>query len=1570
MTEIRPGCLKCSLTVALVVCTFFVGSGARANGGSSGAFASASAYAGAGASALSSASAFGGAGDFPGAYDGHKGIRSYDSISFSHDNDANRGTKSYGVVPGHGADGDGIKSSDHGYNKNDCSKCKWENDDYWEHDEPEEEGDENDGDECDDGQYRPDGTRHRGAGGPDRGHKSGSRPSGVHKTGPIDAYVDDGPKDGRPAGSIGGVNYPVPTTGYAAPTGGFATGNTPKPGSGWNTPFAYTTLKPGYAGATAGAYGTTSGSWPNWNRGTTPGGFASSSKPTWDSSGPAGNFVTTPKPRNWDIGSGAPTGGQPFSQKPWNTGFDNAPTASTSRPGQGWNTGFDNTPTTDFSQKPAPGWSTGRGPTGNFGVTPKSEPNGNSGFDSSSAGGLPFSRKPGGTPWNTGYDGTSFGTTPKPGQSWNAPSGGKPEPSSNLNYGTKSIGTTGCPRPDSSCTQGIQGPVKLGATPIDIDRTKSGESPSGISSAVSQTGSGISSPNSYGNPKENQNWPYGQPGTAQSTNAYAGASVTSGIGSTPHGEVPNFGKKDHPFFNKPAGTQTPYSGIDQAHPNTSGGTYSPGSVSDYNKPGRENTWPSNVANTFGTTKRPFGGNTFSSRKLPGSPIGSGVYDYPGVTKPSYGSGITSSSLNTGQPASGSSTWHSPGTTASHGFPGSTTGFDTTKSPFGHTNIPGPASLGSSYSGTGLKQPGFNGASSSASATAGAGAFGTFPSTPYITETTPRYEGALGYPGVKSSPGNTGSTYGIAPHGTHSYAGTGAWSGKQPGSGSQTWPGEQPGSGATSGVHLGTVTDTWPGKQPGGGSGPWPSKKPGDGSSTWPGGQPESVSATWPTRQPGSGTGSWPSGRPGDGSGVTPGRHPGTSDTWPGKQPGSSSGPWPSKKPGDGSSTWPGGQPGSVSATWPTRQPDSGVGSWPSGRPGDGSGVTPGGHPGTSDTWPGKLPGGSSGPWPSKKPGDGSSTWPGGQPGSVSATWPTRQPGSGTGSWPSGRPGDGSEVTPGGHPETSDTWPEKQSGGNNRPWPNVKPGDGSSTWPGGQPGSVSATWPTRHPDSGTGSWPSGKPEDGSSATSGSYPGVGSGIGPSKQPSDGNRAWPSKQPEDGSGTWPGISGCSSVNCGGSIGPYGESSNCGGGNYNCEGSCTGRDNNAPMTHGPCGETVSGPSGVNKTYYPAGTGDGHVPDIGNIYGSAPSFNSGIGAYPGTNRGCRSGDNSCNQGANVIPKGPVQWNSANPFLFGTGGGTPSDVSRPWKSETTVKPIGKGNPFLDPDWNRSPKPAYSNANNDKNVIPHGERNIKPIGQGNPFLDDNKRRGDIEVNPNRGVIPLGGRKPEEYNPFFGSGNSGSDGSSYTGGQPDGYPALGTPESGGVKGGSRGRVSPQQENSGGVYPTSGNSRGVDPLRCKLGIFGCGTPGSGSYETSSGKHPGGVFGGISGNVGTGGGNSGNVGSVPGTSSNTGTGITHGQFGAGHPTSAGSNLAGSLSGAYAGSFSNAQASNFPSAKSLPFSNTAGSGDDFGQARSGNWPSSGAQHQGGSNSWASSSAFASSNSGSWSGNYPTDVKG
>lgn len=228
--------------------------------------------------------------NIPGAHDRHKGIRSYDSTGFPHDNNANRGVKSYGTPSGQGASYDhGIKGGGHGYNKNnDCSKCKWENDDYWERDEPEEEGDENDGDECDDGQYRPHKVHHQG---PGTGHKPGSHPPGVHKTGPTGVYVDGGggspggPLGGSPGGSLGGspggplggINYP--STGYSRPISDYE--STPKPGSSWNTPFADAS-KPGYDSVTAGAFGTTPSPWPDWNRGTTPSSFGSSPKPAWD----------------------------------------------------------------------------------------------------------------------------------------------------------------------------------------------------------------------------------------------------------------------------------------------------------------------------------------------------------------------------------------------------------------------------------------------------------------------------------------------------------------------------------------------------------------------------------------------------------------------------------------------------------------------------------------------------------------------------------------------------------------------------------------------------------------------------------------------------------------------------------------------------------------------------------------------------------------------------------------------------------------------------------------------------------------------------------------------------------------------------------------------------------------------------------------------------------------------------------------------------------------------------------------------------------------------------------------
>ncbi|XP_012055832.1 PREDICTED: collagen alpha-1(I) chain-like [Atta cephalotes] len=568
---------------------------------------------------------------------------------------------------------------------------------------------------------------------------------------------------------------------------------------------------------------------------------------------------------------------------------------------------------------------------------------------------------------------------------------------------------------------------------------------------------------------------------------------------------------------------------------------------------------------------------------------------------------------------------------------------------------------------------------------------------------------------------------------------------------------------------------------------------------------------------------------------------------------------------------------------------------------------------------------------------------------------------------------------------SSTWPRGQSGSGTRPWSNGKPGDGSGITPDRHsPGILPAKQPQ-----GSGTWPSGQPASGSGAWSSS-----------KQPGDGNKAWPGQiqsGPGSGSGCGPG------GNCGGATGLQ-ESSNCGGccGNYNCNSNCSGRDN-VPV-QGLC-DGIIGPSGVNKTYYPAGTGDGNVPNIGAAYGPDSLHNIGADTrpvYPGA------------QGTSITPENPVPWNSANPFLYRTGSSTPSSISDPWIENANNKPIGPGNPFLDSSWNR-PKPGSSNSYNDRNVIPH-EENIKPVGQKNLFLNNDNRRGDNNANPNEGINPLEEKISKGNNPFLTPLIGGSDGSNrpsyskypdklgtpesfpgsgtpgnylgsgipgnYPGsGTPGNYPGSGTqgnyPGSGtpgnypgsGTPGNYPGSGAPGSLPSSGTlgnypgsgtpgsYPGSGsNSQGPNPVQCKLGLFGCGAPGSGSY--AGGKHSGGTFGG---NVGTGTGNPG-IDNVPGGNPGSGGFVV----GADHP--GGNNLASSVSGAqaraYAGSFSSAQASSFAGS----FPGASGSANNFGRNLSPN----GAQNQDGLNSWASSgaSAFASSSAGSWSGNHPIDVKG
>ncbi|XP_029176378.1 mucin-19-like isoform X2 [Nylanderia fulva] len=597
MTEMRTGCLRClrSLTVTLVVCSLFIESGSHALGAGNGAFA---AYAGTGASASSSnVGASKGAAESSGAYDRHIGIRSYSpSGRIIQDKDIDSDAKSYGVVPEPGASRDGIKGSNHGYNKPSCSKCKWENDDYWEHDEPEEEGDENDGRECDDGQYRPYGLRHR---------EREPGLSGAHKIGPTNVYANDEPAD-----------LAQPTAAYTTPTNFAAK--------------AYTALKPEHLDATAGGlagatvyvhpeHGVSSNSLPDWNERTTPTEFESTTKP-WDGSR---NFVTTRRPgtTSWSIGV------HPASRKPWNNGYDiNAPAASTTRPGQGWSTTHPGFTAGTFTVT-KPEWNTELNSTSGLQHSRKSwnsgakpvETSGCSPFDPTCIQGKQHLFKLAATP---GYiektkddeypDDVS--SIPQTGSAVSSASPhinyGSPNKNHNWHYNhhaTQSSSAHSGASATSSASHHHVGTYNFGKDNPFLNKPASTPY-SGLDQAYNPRNFpdsnipgrdrpltvahtfGTTAAGSYGGIGSSSHH------ATQSSSAHSGASATSSA-SHHHAGTYNFGKKDNPFLNKPA--STPYSGIDQG--------YDPRSFSDYNPPGRVSTRPSTVTHTFGTTVGPYGG---------------------------------------------------------------------------------------------------------------------------------------------------------------------------------------------------------------------------------------------------------------------------------------------------------------------------------------------------------------------------------------------------------------------------------------------------------------------------------------------------------------------------------------------------------------------------------------------------------------------------------------------------------------------------------------------------------------------------------------------------------------------------------------------------------------------------------------------------------------------------------------------------------------------------------------------------------------------------------------------------
>ncbi|KOC62546.1 hypothetical protein WH47_04207, partial [Habropoda laboriosa] len=151
------------------------------------------------ASALSNANAFIGIGGLPGTgvgHDGHKGIRSYDNSGSS----------------GNKQPGGGVKEN------RGCTKCKWENDDYWEKEEPETESEEKDEDNCyEDGQYREHdhGREHDDGKYKEHNHghggKGGSSPSNIQKIGatnPVSRGSYTGTESSANAGSNAGSGAP------------------------------------------------------------------------------------------------------------------------------------------------------------------------------------------------------------------------------------------------------------------------------------------------------------------------------------------------------------------------------------------------------------------------------------------------------------------------------------------------------------------------------------------------------------------------------------------------------------------------------------------------------------------------------------------------------------------------------------------------------------------------------------------------------------------------------------------------------------------------------------------------------------------------------------------------------------------------------------------------------------------------------------------------------------------------------------------------------------------------------------------------------------------------------------------------------------------------------------------------------------------------------------------------------------------------------------------------------------------------------------------------------------------
>ncbi|XP_047346432.1 probable serine/threonine-protein kinase DDB_G0282963 [Vespa velutina] len=462
--------------------------------------------------------------------------------------------------------------------------------------------------------------------------------------------------------------------------------------------------------------------------------------------------------------------------------------------------------------------------------------------------------------------------------------------------------------------------------------------------------------------------------------------------------------------------------------------------------------------------------------------------------------------------------------------------------------------------------------------------------------------------------------------------------------------------------------------------------------------------------------------------------------------------------------------------------------------------------------------------------------------------------------------------------------------------------------------------------------------------------------------------------------------------------------------------KNTNQPSGSGNCG-TFGSSTCIGSTGYPIGSSQTTVGAIGNghnIHGQSDSGDKNSYKWNGTNPFLHGGQGNLKPVIHTTSSPIFITNSldafdttskpigfGNPFLDGTISNTfgthhdKHDVEvTPIKSDALDKPIGVGNPFLTNGngGSKSSTPIYSGANigsvSSINILPIVTTTIKPIGQNNPFLEVSG--GNVVNKYPLGVHP--NVAENNKNVLSGSGTSADKDSIH-------FPksGVGITSPGTYSNTNRGVKSNNQHNKifGNVATSNAGSSSTGNIDIDKST-GLNIPSA--YNSNNSGH------GVSSLTGTAGNNkpsytlstspefydyknispqtSGNGGATNGNRNSPSNSLingnnANGQFNPQITNAGAQSFAGAHAGSFASSFSSSQASSSSSsfASSKSGSYTANGDPNILHQLNGNWPFDIARSVSGASSWPSlnagshASAFASSSVGGWSGSEPSSVK-